>query len=52
MNIIVAKMAEIEKKNDETIKREMLGLRKKSEDIKRNSSEFGRVTELQKVHKS
>lgn len=39
MNLIVAKMAELEKKNDETIRREMQGLRKKSEDFKRATTE-------------
>lgn len=39
MNLIVAKMAEIEKKNDETIRREMQGLRKKSEDLKRATTQ-------------
>lgn len=37
MNLIVAKMAELEKKNDETLRREVLALRKKSDDGKRTS---------------
>jgi hypothetical protein len=35
MNLIVAKMAELERKNDETLRREVMGLRKKSDDGKR-----------------
>lgn len=37
MNLIVAKMAELEKKNDETLRREMMALRKKSDDGKRSA---------------
>lgn len=37
MNLIVAKLAELEKKNDETLRREVQALRKKSDDGKRST---------------
>jgi hypothetical protein len=53
MNLIFVKMAELEKKNDDTLKREMQALIKKSEENKRTSTEvelIARVAELERVY--
>ncbi len=37
MNLIISKMAELERKNDDTLRREVQALRKKSDDGKRTA---------------
>jgi hypothetical protein len=46
MNLIFVKMAELEKKNDETLRREVQALRKKSDDNKRTSTEIELIAKL------
>jgi hypothetical protein len=53
MNMIFTKMAEIEKKNDENLKKEIDALKRKSDENRRNTNEsdlLSRITELEKVN--
>lgn len=49
MNLIIVRMAEIEKKNEETLRREIEALKRKADDAKKSGSDvelISRVTEL------
>lgn len=55
MNLIIVKMAEIEKKSDATLKKEIESLKRKTDDTKRvvgESELMVRVAELEKVNMS